>query len=150
MQPLKFKISSHHASSEILICLKDRDQLFPISGFPRILQQEDSTRGMSLSDSSSNGRCFFAKRPIRMTLFDLYSLIFNNALATMVSPICSIFPFICLLYLATCRLAAISEVLNPGLVRTMFNVRACRLHPTFFAVAVWLIPLHSYSRTAAW
>ena len=45
MEQLKFRISRHHASSEILICLKDKTSYTPISGFPRTLQQENPPRG---------------------------------------------------------------------------------------------------------
>ena len=74
MQQLKFKISSHHASSEILICLKDRGRLFPISGFPRILQQEDATRGTLLSDLLRNDHCSFVKQLKRTNLSTLRDL----------------------------------------------------------------------------
>lgn len=50
MQQLKFVISRHHATSNIKICLKEtpkkkKDWSFPISKFPRTLQQESTHKG---------------------------------------------------------------------------------------------------------
>ena len=45
MEQFKFRISRHHASSEIFICLKDKTSYIPISGFPRTMQQETSFKG---------------------------------------------------------------------------------------------------------
>lgn len=45
MQQLKFFISRHHATSNILLCLKKTDWIFPISKFPRSLQLETTQKG---------------------------------------------------------------------------------------------------------
>ena len=50
---LKFRISRHHASSEIFICLKDQTSYLPISGFPRTLQQENTHKGIETATTIS-------------------------------------------------------------------------------------------------
>lgn len=44
MQQLKFVISRYHATSNILLCLKETNWSFPISKFPRTLQQENTQK----------------------------------------------------------------------------------------------------------
>ena len=64
LDQLKFRISRHHASSEIFICLKDKTSYLPISGFPRTLQQESTRKGIETANTIS---------PLLPTLLALFS-----------------------------------------------------------------------------